>query len=147
MKAVARIVGAALLILTLLVIAAIGYSTSRGYTTWWFRSSGYVAVDGVREGYLHTNWSHTVVIVTRSDTTPTQSYLVRISGSKLLIHCGDWQAPQRAVFSMGDVRFPCSVFNPTAGPRDDLPLPSTLSVRPSFVEFATVRGKKVTATW
>jgi hypothetical protein len=147
MKSLAKIVGISLLALALLVTAALAYSTARGYTTWWFRSDGNVAVDGVREGYLHKNWSHTAVIITRSDTKTMQSYLVRLSGSRLLIHCGDWHAPQLPVFSTGDVRFPCSVFNPEAGPQDDAPVLSTLLIRPGFVEFGTLRGKKVRATW
>src|SRR5229473_1193821 len=74
------------------------YSTARGYMTWWFWSRGSVAVDGVRSGYLHRNWEHSAVIITRTDSKASQSYLVWLPGKKSLIHCGEWHAPRLPAF-------------------------------------------------
>src|SRR5207248_6116314 len=63
-------VGSLLFVSALLLAAAFTYSTAHGYMTWWFSSSAAVAVDGVRGGYLHRNWEHPAVIITRVDSHP-----------------------------------------------------------------------------
>jgi hypothetical protein len=140
-----------LLVLAILLTASVTYSTARGYTQWWLMSGGHVAIDGVRSGYLHTNWSHSAVMITRTDSKRDQSYLVGISGkefSELMIYCGDWHAPRLPAFPIGEVNPSCMGFFDESDPPDaDLPLHSTLKTRPGFVEFSTVQGKKVTATW
>jgi hypothetical protein len=148
MKARTKVLCKTLLVLTLLVAAPLTYSTVRGYTEWWFMSGGHVAVDGVRDGYQHTNWSRSAVIITRTDSEIRQSYLVQLSGSKSLIYCGDWHAPRFPVFPIGDVNPPCmGLDNEGEYQKGDYPLSSTLLSRPGSVEFSTVRGKKVTASW
>jgi hypothetical protein len=136
-----------LFVFTLLLAAAFTYSTAHGYMTWWFSSNASVAVDGVRNGYLHRNWEQSGVIITRVDSHPSQSYLVGLSG-KHVIHCGDWHAPRFPVFSIGDVNPPCSFFsNGSDMPIADDAVSSTLTARPGFVEFYTMTGRKVTASW
>jgi hypothetical protein len=148
MRALVKGICVTLLVLALLITVPITYSTAHGYTNWWFRYGGNVAVDGDRNGYLHTNSSRTAVIVTRTDSKMRQSYLVQVSGSKSLIYCGDWQAPQFPIFPIGDVNPPCLGFlNDPVSPEADRPLNSTLRAGPGFVEFFTKRGKKVTASW
>jgi hypothetical protein len=146
-KTLLKLVGSLLLVFALLVAAGLTYSTEHGYMTWWFRSNASVSVNGVRSGYLHHNWERSAVIITRVDVHPRQSYLVGLS-RKDVIHCGDWQAPQFPVFSLGDVNPPCSFFSSGSdAPMADDALPSTLTARPGFVEFYTVKGMKVTASW
>ena len=148
MNAQTKVTRATLLVLTLLVAAPLTYSTARGYTEWWLMSGGHVAVDGVREGYLHRNWSRSAVIVTRTDLATRQSYLIQLNGSKFLTYCGDWHAPRLPAFPIGDVNPPCMGFDNEAEHQEgDYPLSSTLSSRPGFVEFSTVRGKRVTVSW
>jgi hypothetical protein len=134
---------------TLLVVAFLfAYSTLHGYTTWWFWRGGSVTVDGVRSGYLHGTWDRSAVIITRTDSNPSQSYRVWVAGKKSLIHCGEWHAPRLPVFPIGDVNPPCSFLsNGSNAPTADYPVNSTLTARPGFVEFYTERGKKVTASW
>ena len=122
-----------------------------GYTQWWLWSGGHVTVNGVQGGYLHKNWSHSAVIITRTDSKKSQSYLVRISGEEFsvaMVYCGDWHAPRFPAFPIGDVNPPCmGILDDPDPPDADRPLLSTLTARPGFVEFSTMHGKKVRATW
>jgi hypothetical protein len=140
---------ALLLPTVLLVIAlALTYSTAHGYMTWWVWSRGSVSVRGVSSGYLHVNWKHPMVIITRTDLHPSQSYLVWIGEKNTLIHCGEWHAPRVPVFPIGDVNPPCSIFsNRDDMPSADDPVASTLTARPGFVKFQTVQGNRVVASW
>jgi hypothetical protein len=151
MKALAKGVCASLLVLAMLLAVSVTYSTARGYTQWWFMLGGHVAIDGVRSGYLHTNWSRSAVMITRTDSKRRQSYLIRISGeefSQSMIYCADWHAPRLPAFPIGDVNPPCmGVIDDPDPPDADRPLRKTMVARPGFVEFTTVQGNKVTATW
>jgi len=137
--------------LAMLLALLIAYSTASGYMMWWFPSRGSVRINGVTSGYLHKNWWGTAAIITRTDLKPSQSYLVGFDTSetsKSVIHCGDWHAPHFVVFPIGDVNPPCSFFfDDSQLQRADLPIPATLSIRPRVIEFSTMRGEKVTATW
>ena len=151
MKAWAKRICISLIVLVILLAIPVTYSTARGYTQWWFMSSSHVAIDGVQGGYLHKNWSNSAVIITRTDSKRGQSYLVRISGeevSQSMIYCGDWHAPRIPVFPIGDVNPPCMGFLVDSDPPDaDRPRVSTLTAKQGFVDFSTVQGKRVTATW
>ena len=140
------------LIAALLVFIAspVIYSTARGYTTWWLPTAGSVRVDGLKTGYLHKNWSGSFVIVTRTDTTPRQSYIVAVSDSRHVTSCGHWHAPPRFLpFPFGDVNTPCMgfFFDDSELKNVDLPHSSTASIRPGMIEFTTNSGKTVTANW
>jgi hypothetical protein len=148
MKALAKGVFVTLFVLAFLAAVPLTYSTVRGYTHWWLISGGHVAVDGVPSGYLHTNWSHSAVMITRTDSKRRQSYQIWLSGSKFMIYCGDWHAPRVPAFPIGDVNPPCmGILDEPDPPDADRPLGPTLTARPGLVEFSTVQGKKVTATW
>jgi hypothetical protein len=140
-----------LLVLAGFLVIPLAYSTARGYTQWWLMSGGHVTVNGVRAGYMHTNWSHSAVMITRTDSSSKQSYLVRISGEEFvgpMVYCGDWHAPRVPAFPIGDVNPPCmGILDGPDPPGADRPRTSTLIARPRFVEFSTAEGKKVTATW
>jgi hypothetical protein len=130
----------------LVFAAGLTYSTTKGYTTWWFSLKGLVAVDGVRGGYMHRNREHSAVMITRTDSHVRQSYLVGIGG-KHVIHCGEWHAPRFPAFPIGDVNPPCLFPNGCGSPGADNPVSSTLIARPGFVEFLTEKGSRVTASW
>ena len=143
-----KVVGLLLFALALLFAAGLTYSTVHGYMSWWLWSSGSVAVDGSRHGYLHINTQHSAVIITRTDSNPPQSYLVDVSGRKWIIHCGEWHAPRFPAFSIGDVNPPCSIFSNGADlPRADNPIDATLKAGPRSVEFETTQGHRVSAYW
>ena len=144
---VLKFIGRPLFLFVLLCAVSMTYSTARGYTTWWFSLRGLVAVDGVRGGYLHRNWDHSAVIITRTDLHPSQSYLVWLPGKRSLIHCGDWHAPRLPAFPIGDVNPPCLFGNGAALLVADNAVLSTLSAQPGSVEFQTETGKRVTASW
>jgi hypothetical protein len=133
----------------LLIGAGLSYSTTHGYMSWWFWSSrGSVAVDGTRHGYIHINKQHSAVIITRTDSGPNQSYLVELSPRKWVIHCGEWHAPRFPAFPIGDVNPPCSFFTNGADlPTADNPVEGTLNAGPRSVEFQTMQGRKVSASW
>lgn len=110
MKAWAKRVPVSLSGLVILLAIPVMYSTERGYTQWWLMSGEHVTVNGVQDGYLHKNWSHSAVIITRTDSKRSQSYLVRISGEEFsasMIYCSDWHAPRFLAFPIGDVKSPC----------------------------------------
>jgi hypothetical protein len=144
-----KVLGAVVFALFLLIVFAFSYSTTHGYMMWWLPvPSGNVAVNGVRSGYLHRNSAHSAVMVTRTDLSPSQSYLVGLSERPELIHCGRWHAPRFFAFPVGDVNPPCSIFsNGRDLPEADNPKSSTLMVGPQSVEFYTTQGKKITAFW
>ncbi len=131
-----------------MLCSAVATQSQMRYGTWWFRSSSQVYVDGIRGGFLHVNWEHSAVIITRTDLRPSQSYLVGLSGTKFLTHCGDWEAPRLPAFSIGDGNPPSSFFsNGSDLPMADNAVLSTLTARPGFVEFQTAHGKKVSVSW
>jgi hypothetical protein len=147
-KLALKVVGLLLFAFVLLIAAGLTYSTSHGYMGWWFCSRGAVAVDGSRHGYMHINKQHSAVIITRTDSNPRQSYLAVLSGRKWMIHCGGWHAPRLPAFPIGDVNPPCSIFTNAAElPTADNPIVDTLKAEPRWVEFQTVQGRWVSASW
>lgn len=146
-KAILKIIGVSLFAVALLFGLGLGYSTAHGYMTWWFGSTARVTVDGVPNGYLHRNSENLGVIITRTDSSPHQSYLVGLTGKTRLTHCGDWYAPRFPAFPIGDVNPPCLLSGGSDKSKADDGVSSTLIVRPGFVEFYTVQGRKVTASW
>ena len=102
---------------------------------------------GSRRVYLHRNSENLGVIITRTDSSPHQSYLVGLTGKTRLTHCGDWYAPRFPAFPIGDVNPPCLLSGGSDKSKADDGVSSTLIARPGFVEFYTVQGRKVTASW
>ena len=147
----AKRIGISVLVLAIVLAIPLAYSTARGYTQWWLMSGGHITVNGIESGYLHHNWSHSAVIITRTDSKRSQSYLVRISDEEFagaMVYCADWHAPRFPAFPIGDVNPPCMGILDDPDPKDaDRPLLSTLANRSGFVEFSTVQGKRVRATW
>ena len=102
----------AALALTFLILP-LAYSTAHGYTTWWFTAHGRVTVKGASNGFIHRSSDWGAVIITRTDTSPRQSYLVSLHGGRNLIHCGQWSVPHFPVFGIGDVNPPCVPYSAT----------------------------------
>ena len=123
------------------------YSTVRGYTEWWFWRKATVTIDGTFHGFVHTLRNNSAAIITRTDTSPRQSYLVSLSGRGSLIHCGEWSAPRFPVFPIGDVNPPCLFSDGVGNPKADYGVPASLSVQSHAVEFTTVSGRKIKASW
>lgn len=105
-------------------------------------------VDGVSNGYLFKASSGKGWIITRTDSKPSQSYLVSRYGSNHVIYCGKWHAPRLPVFPFGDVNPPClGLLTDAEVQKADLPKSSTLSIGPSSIEFDTMHGKRVAVSW
>jgi len=137
------------IVLAIVAISTLSvYSTGRRYNTWWFRRMSTVRVNGIENGFMHRRWNNDVVIITRTDTAPHQSYLVVLSGDRFLIHCGDWSAPSFPIFPINHVNAPCSFFrNGANDPKADNGIVKTLIIQPQSVEFTTVSGKRIKASW
>lgn len=140
------------LFIALIVIAVLAfplvYSTVHGYVTWWFLRWAAVTVNGRSDGFLHRRLDNSAVIITRTDMSPHQSYLVTLSGRKFLIQCGEWSAPRFVAFPIGHVNPPCSVFsNGADDPKADNGIFTTLVVRANSVEFTTISGNRIKASW
>jgi hypothetical protein len=142
-------VGGLLLFAWVLFFAAgLTYSTTHGYMSWWFLASGPVIVDGSRHGYIHLNKRHSAVIITRTDSKPRHSYMAALSEQKWIVLCGEWHAPQVPAFPIGDVNPPCSIFDNSADlPTADIPIIATLKAGPRSVQFQTIQGHTISASW
>jgi hypothetical protein len=137
-----------LAILLVALAIPLTYSTMKGYTSWWFPSSGSVIVDGLQGGFVHRNSSGSAAIVTLTDVHPNQSYLVGPWGSPHVVHCGGWQTSRFSILAIGDVNPPCMGFlDDNEIIHFDLPLSRTLSLRKGHAEFTTRSGKRVAASW
>lgn len=106
-----------------------------------------MTVNGVRSGYAHRNRENSAAIVTRVDVYPNQSYLIWLGDNKHLTHCGQWHAPRLPAFPIGVVNPPFLLRGDSSMSNADDGVASTLMTRPEFIEFYTVKGRKVTASW
>ena len=132
----------------LVVAGAVLYSTVRGYMTWYFRVNGQVTVNGQKTtGYMHANYDRTVLLVTRTDGSKAETYLVPVSDSKPISDCGEWHPVRFLPFPMGDVSPPCTVHAVDPAKVVDAPVAATVIRKRRSVEFSTASGKKVRAEW
>ncbi|HKV81878.1 MAG TPA: hypothetical protein VJP02_27270 [Candidatus Sulfotelmatobacter sp.] len=131
----------------LLAVGAIVYSTWRGYIRWYFRVDGQVLVDGQKTtGYLHTNTGKTILLLTRTDNSRPETYLVSLGPTKTIIDCGEWHPLRFLPFPIGDLNPPCSKFTDPVKIHDP-PTTATATAGRKFIEFSTTSGKKVRAQW
>ena len=145
MKKLLRTLGWILFAGLMLATSAIVYSTARGYMTWYFRVNGSVTVNGEKAGYLHANTQRTVLLITRTDGSRPETYLVPIASSKSILDCGHWRPVRFLPIAIGDLNPPCWFSDPKAVM--DAPVASTLVSSRRSVAFSTVSGKKVKAEW
>jgi hypothetical protein len=146
MKRLLRFLGWVIFVGALLAIGGMIYSTQSGYTTWYLRVNGQVTVDGRKTtGYLHANTQRTLLLLTRTDDSRRQTYLIPVDGKKIF-DCGGWHPIRFLPMAVGDLNPPCSVFTDPA-PVTDAPIDSTLIRGRRSVEFSTASGKKIKAEW
>ena len=147
MKKVFRIVGSIALAALLLGVFALLYSTVKGSMTWYFRVNGQVLVDGRQtSGYMHANADRTILLITRTDGTRAETYLVPVADRAVLLDCGDWRPIRFIPNPVGGTNPPCSGVADSAK-TSDAPISSTLLREGRFVSFSTTSGKKIKAQW
>ena len=148
MKRCVGIVGRLILLTGIFLLVAIAYSTVKGYTVWYFRVSGSVTVDGRKtSGYMHANTRRNTLLVTRTDGSRLETYLVPAEGGKFIFDCGDWHPIRFLPIPMGELNPPCSGLNERQGSVIDPPVVSTVVRARRAVEFSTASGKSVKAEW
>jgi len=148
MKRVFRILCSAVFAVILLFAGAMAYSTAKGYMRWYFRVNGYITVDGhTTTGYMHANTQRTLLMVTRTDGSRPESYLVYLRDESVVLDCGEWHPVRLLPFPVGHVSPPCSAFTVDSEKVVDAPVPKTLVRERRSVEFLTASGKRVKAEW
>lgn len=133
-----------------LVLAASGvvYSTVTGRLVWYFRVDGVVTIDGQKSGgYLHTNTQRTILLITRTDGSRPETYLVIVQGRNTVKDCGDWHPVRLLPFAVGNANPLCAVATVNPGNVFDRPLNASAVTGRRSIEFATASGKKVKAEW
>jgi len=147
MKKLLRALGILAFLALVFVAGSLTYSTWRGYTQWYFRVNGQVIVNGQKTtGYLHANTNKTSLMLTRTDDSRPETYLVSLGLTKTVFDCGEWHPLRFLPLPIGDLNPPCSFFTNPAKVRDPA-VTSTLQRGPRFVEFSTASGKKVRGEW
>jgi len=148
MRKLFRILSSLVFAIITLLAGAILYSTVKGYTTWYFRVNGQVTVDGRgTSGYMHVNTQRTLLLITRTDGTEPETYLVSIVGLMRISDCGEWHPIRFLPVPIGHLNQPCSVFTADPTKVADAPVSATLAGGGGSIEFSTVSGKHVKAEW
>lgn len=146
MNKILRTLGSVIFAGILTAVIAVGYSTVKGYTTWYFRVNGSVAVDGrPTGGYMHTDTSRTVLLITRTDGSRPETYRVPLSNSKAIHDCGTWHPVRFLPNPVGDLNPRCSGSDAQPSNIIDAPLGATLIQSGRSIQFTTASGKKVKA--
>ena len=148
MKTLLRALGRIAILALLFVIVSIVYSTWRGYIRWYFRVDGQVLVNGQKTtGYLHANTDKTILLLTRTDDSRPETYLVSLGPTKTIIDCGEWHPLRFLPFPVGHSNPPCLAFAIDPTKIHDPPAKATATTGRNFIEFSTTSGKKVRAQW
>lgn len=146
MKKILRTLGSVILATILTAVIAVVYSTVKGNTTWYFRVNGSVIVDGhPTGGYMHTNTQRTVLLITRTDGSRPQTYLVPLSGGKTIHDCGTWHPVRFLPIVEGELNPLCYSIDTQPSDMVDSPVGATLIRAGRSVQFMTASGKKVKA--
>lgn len=148
MKKVLRALGWVVFALFVSAAGSVVYATANGRLVWYFRVNGEVTLDGKKtSGYLHANTQRTILLITRTDRSSPETYLVPLQGRKTIVDCGEWHPIRFLPVPVDDVNPLCTVF--TVGPAKilDPPLNATIISGRRSVEFSTASGKKVKAEW
>lgn len=141
-----RILGSVILAGILLLATAVAYSTVKGNAAWYFRVNGSVTVDGhATGGYMHANTERTVLLITRTDGSRPETYLVPLSSSKTIHDCGAWHPVRFLPNVVGELNPHCSGMDAPPSDRMDSPVDATLIRAGRSVQFTTASGKKVKA--
>ena len=147
MKKVFRTVGTIVLAALLLGGFALLYSTVMGSTTWYFRVNGQVLVDGrPTSGYMHANTERTALLITRTDGTKNETYVVPVADRAAILDCGNWSPIHFVPTPVKGANPPCFV-SPDPASNSDPPVSKTLLRDRRSISFSTTSGKKVKAEW
>lgn len=152
MKSFLRALGRIAFLALMLAVGAIVYSTWRGYMRWYFRVDGQVLVNGHKTtGYLHANTDKTILLLTRTDDSRPETYLIFLGPKKTVFDCAEWHPLRFLPTPIGDLNPPCPVvtvdrINDSAKFHDP-PTTATATTGRNFIEFSTTSGKKVRAQW
>jgi hypothetical protein len=152
MKTFLRALGRIALLGLLLAVGAIGYSTWRGYIRWYFRVDGQVLINGQKTtGYLHANTDKTILLLTRTDDSRPETYLVFLGPTKTVFDCGELHPLRFLPTPIGDLNPPCPgiTVDPSIDSArfHDPPTTATATTGRNFIEFSTSSGKKVRGQW
>lgn len=146
MNKILRFLRSLLLIGILGVVLAVGYSTATGNTVWYFRVNGSVNVDGhPTGGYMHANTQRTLLLITRTDGSRPETYLVALGTSKSILGCGAWHPIRFLPNVVGDLNSRCSATNVDPDDVMDSPVGTSLVRARRSIQFTTVSGKRVKA--
>lgn len=144
MKTVLRTLGWIAFAAFILVASGVVYSTATGRLDWYFRVNGVVTINGQKSsGYLHTNTQRTILLITRTDASRPETYLVAVL-ERTIAHCGDWHPVRFLPFAVGGANPLCTVDPATVL---DPPLNASAVTGRRSIEFSTASGKKVKAEW
>ncbi len=148
MKKVIRALGVILFVGLLFAVGSLAYSTWRGTINWYFRVNGQVVVNG-REtsGYLHANSQKTILLLTRTDDSRPETYLISLGPTRTVFDCGDWHPLRFLPFPVGDVHLPCTASTNDPAKVRDPPAVATVTSGRNFIEFSTTSGTKVRGQW
>ena len=89
----------------------------------------------------------TILLLTRTDDSRPETYLVSLGPRKTVFDCGEWHPLRFLPFPVGDVNPPCTIFTVDPTKVHDPPTAATPTTGRNFIEFITVSGKKVRAQW
>ena len=148
MKKLLRALGVIVSLALLFAVGSLAYSTWRGTISWYIRVDGQVVVNA-REtsGYLHANSQKTILLLTRTDDSRPETYLVSLGPTRTVFDCGDWHPVRFLPFPVADVNPPCTGSNVDPAKLRDPPAAATVSSGRNFIEFSTVSGKKIRGQW
>jgi hypothetical protein len=148
MKKLLRLLGVIVVLALLLAVGSLAYSTWRGTISWYFRVNGQVAVNGRQtSGYLHANSEKTILLLTRTDDSRPETYLVSLGPTKTVFDCGDWHPVRFLPFPVAAVNPPCTASNVDPAKLHDPPAIATVTSGRNFIEFSTTSGKTVRGQW
>jgi hypothetical protein len=148
MNKLLRALGVIAFLALLFVAGSLAYSTWHGSVGWYFRVNGQVAVNGRQtSGYLHANSEKTILLLTRTDDSRPETYLVSLGPTKTVFDCGAWHPLRFLPFPVGDVNPPCTVLTVEPAKAHDPPTRGTVTTGRNFIEFSTASGKRVRGQW
>jgi hypothetical protein len=148
MGKILHLLGHAILGSALVLAMAVVYSTAKGRATWYFRVNGSVTVDGCPTGgYMHANTGRTVLLITRTDGTRPETYLVTLAAGGPILDCGAWHPIRFLPNVVGDLSSRCLAMKVKPAGRSDSPAGTTLVRAGRSIEFTTTSSRKVKAEW
>jgi hypothetical protein len=133
---------------TIILLALLLFAVSATHSRWYFRVNGQVVVNGrTTTGYMHANTKKTFLILTRTDDSQPETYLVSLETKAGVLDCGEFHPPRFLPFPIGHLNPPCSFFIGDPVKFHDPPIAATLTTGRNFIEFSTASGKKVRGQW